>query len=66
MNQITKILNNRKIKIFKHEESLDAARNSATSLLIDSPQSSVTAALDIYHNTLIEQIKNDISKEQVK
>jgi hypothetical protein len=66
MNQIISLLNNKKLKIFNHSESLTESRNNAESLLKHNTKHEITAALDNYHNTLIEKLKRDIIKAQEK
>ncbi|QPG06950.1 hypothetical protein IT774_07555 [Salinimonas marina] len=46
-----------RIKIFASADSLDEAREDAYTALPDSPKHHVDAALDRYHNTLIETVK---------
>jgi hypothetical protein len=56
------LLDKKKLKLFSHAPSLDEARDHAEKLLEDSHKHSVCEALDYYHNTLIEQLKQDIAQ----
>jgi hypothetical protein len=58
--KILNILEGKKFKIFAHAESLDEARYHAVSILQASHRHDVSEAIDYYHNTLIESIKQDI------
>jgi len=58
-NNVLNLIDQLKYKIFGHAESTDEAREYARNLLQDSQRHDVDAALDYYHNTLL----NEISKE---
>lgn len=58
-NQIQQ-LDQMKYKVFGQCESIAEARAFATDTLKDSHLHDVHAVLDIYHNTLIEQIMQEV------
>lgn len=62
MKNILDLLEQKRFKIFGHASSLAEARDYAEKLLQFSHQHEITEALDYYHNTLIEVIKQDTSR----
>ncbi|AYA64301.1 hypothetical protein [Alteromonas sp. RKMC-009] len=55
-------LENQKISVFASADSLNECRDIAAEILSDSPRSQIKQALDIYHNTLIDQLMKGLRK----
>lgn len=62
MNEILQLLDQKKLKVFGHAESLEEARDIAITMLEDSQRPTVITALELYHNTLLNQLSQDIRK----
>lgn len=61
-SEFVEYLENQKVNVFVTHNSTEEALKAAIDLLGEAPKAAVTTAIMAYHNTLIQEIQNTISR----